>query len=818
MPMESLGKDFRHAFRGLWKRPGFSLLAVLVIALGIGPVTAMFSVLDTLLIRALPYEGADRIVTIWEDNQESGIERDDVAPANFLDWREQAESFEEIAALAPASLDLTGEERPEVLFGAVVTEGFFQALGTRELLGRTFEADDFNPGAGKVVVLSHSLWQRRFGADAGLVGQALQLDGEPYTVVGILPSSFDPHLLPAVGDREVWIPLVLEGWEQEVRGSRWWNAVGRLRSDVSLPQARAEMDSISTRLSRDFPETNQGIRARLVPLREHLAGNARSALLVLQGAVGLLLIIACANLAGLFLARGAERRGEFAIRGALGAERWQMVRQILAESCGIAMAGGLFGIVLAHWTVRLITAFAPADVPRLEQVVLNGRVLVLAIALVLVTTLVAGLIPSLRLSRTDPTGTLGQQRTTPMGEIDRRLRSGMVVAQIALSVVLLVGAGLLARAFVQLLGVDPGFDRENVAAVQIFHSRSGETPQERREFVRQVVERIGALPGVRSAGGVSAMPFIETNISPQQAFLIADRPQPREGEASNAFISVATPGYFRTLGIPLREGRGIEARDDESAPQIAVVSEALRRRHWPDESPVGQRIRFFEGGDASYLSDTSQWVEIVGIVGQVRHEGLDREPRPEIFLPHAQTNMGAMTFVARGRGDAEALLEPMQETIWELDSLQTVYRAATVRELVAKSVSTRRFNLWLLGAFAGVALTLAAIGLYGVVSYSTRSRFHEFGVRIAMGASRSDIFRLVLRQGSFMVLGGLVLGLAGALAVSRTMTTLLYEISPWDGWTFAGVAVLLGCVALLASYIPARRATHLDQVEALRQE
>lgn len=816
--METLVQDLRHSLRGLGKRPGFTALAVLVVALGIGAATAMFSVLDTLLLRALPYEGADRIVTIFEENAESGLERDDVAPGNFFDWREQAKSFEEIAALVPTSLDLTGKERPEVLFGAAVTEGLFEALGTRALLGRTFRSEDFTPGSGKVVILSHSLWQRRFGADPGLVGKALPLDGEPHTVVGILPGGFNPHLLPAVRDREAWVPYVVEGWEEEMREGRWWNAVGRLRPGVSLAQARAEMDAISARLARDFPNTNQGIRANLIPLREHLAGHARTALLVLQGAVGLLLAIACANLAGLFLARGTERQGELAIRAALGAGRWRLVRQLLAESVVVALLGGVVGLVLAYWTVALITTLAPADIPRLEQASVDGRVLLFSLALAGLTALVAGIVPSLRLSRPDFRGSLKQQRTVTAGEADRRLRVGIVVAEIALSVVLLVGAGLLARSFLRLLGVDPGFDRENVAAIQVFHNRDGETPQQRREFFRQAVERIEALPGVRSAAAVSALPFIESNISPQLSFVVQGRPQPREGETPNAFISMATPDYFRTLGIPLREGRGIEPADNEGAPRVAVVSEALRQRHWPSESPVGKQIRFLGDSTEDFFEDPTRWVQIVGVVGQVRHEGLDREPRPEIFLPHAQTHMRAMTFVARTDGDAAALLEPMQEAIWALDPLQTVYRTATLQELVAKSVAARRFNLWLLGTFAVVALTLAAIGLYGVVSYSTRTRFHEFGIRMALGADRADIFQLVLRQGAIMTLGGLALGLAGALAMTRTLATLLYEVAPWDGWTFAGAAFLLAAVALLASYIPARRATRVDQVEALRQE
>lgn len=815
--METLARDVRHSLRALGKRPGFTALAVLVVALGIGAATAMFSVLDTLLIRALPYDGADRIVTIWEENAESGLERDDVAPGNFLDWREQAKSFERLAALAPSSLDLTGEERPEVLFGAAVTEGFFEAMGTRALVGRTFRSEDFGEGSGKVVVLSHSLWQRRFGGEPDLVGKALRLDGEPHTVIGILPASFAPHLLPAVGDREAWVPLVLEGWEGEMRGSRWWNAVGRLRPGVPLAEARAEMDAISTRLAREHPDTNRGIRANLVPLREHLAGHSRTALLVLQGAVGLLLAIACANLAGLFLARGTERQEELAIRAALGAGRWRLVRQFLTESFVVALLGGIAGLVLAYWTVALITTVGPADVPRLDQARVDGRILLFTLAVAALTALVAGIFPSYRLSRPGFEGSLKQRSAATAAEANRRLRAGIVVAEIALSVVLLVGAGLLARSFVRLLGVDPGFDRENVAAVQVFRNRDGETPQQRREHFRQVVERIRALPGVRSAGAVSALPFIETNVSPQLELAIAGRPRPRAGEAPNAFISMATPDYFRTLGIPLREGRGIEPADVAGAPPVAVVSEALRRRHWPGESPVGKQIRFIDDSAEAYIEDPARWIRIVGVVGQVRHDGLDRDPRPEIFLPAAQASIGAMTFVVRADGDAAALLDPMKETVWALDPMQTVYRAATLEELVARSVAARRFNLWLLGTFAVVALALAAIGLYGVVSYSTRARFHEFGVRMALGADRPDILRLVLRQGALMIAGGLVLGLLGALALSRTLATLLYEVGPWDGWTFAGAASVLAAVALLASYVPARRATRVDQVEALRQ-
>ncbi|MEM9557515.1 MAG: ABC transporter permease [Acidobacteriota bacterium] len=821
--MESLVRDVRQTLRRLAKRPGFTLLAVIVVALGVGAATGIFSVLDTLLFRALPYEGGDRIVTIWEENAEAGIERDDVAPANFFDWREQARSFENIAALAPAILDFTTENRAEILFGSIVTEGFFQVMGTRVDQGRSFAPEDFRPGSGKVVLLNHSLWERRFGADPSILGRVLQLDGQPHTVIGVLPESFDPDLLPTVGAREVWMPLVPEGWERHVRGSRWWNVVARLQPEASLETARAEMDAISNRLAEDHPETNRAIRAHLVPLRDHLAGHAGSALMILQGAVALLFVVACANLAGLFLARGAESQGDYTIRTALGAGRWRLIRLFLLESTLIASLGGVLGTVLAFWMVDLLTSLAPPDGPRLDAVRVDARVLLFTFALVAVTAFVAGILPALRLSRSNLADSLRAGRRG-LVSVDRGLRSALVVAEIALSVVLLVGAGLLAQSFVRLLGVDKGFDSENVAAVQVFRNvgedPDAETIQQRREYFRQVVERIDVLPGVRSAAAVSVMPFIETNVSLRQSFVIAGRPEPRPGDVPASYLTMATPGYFRTLGIPLVEGRDLEPGDHDNAPWVAVVNEALQQRHWPGENPVGQRIRLLDSGNSDFLGEveSERWVEIVGIVGQVRHEGLDREPRPELFLSHTQARIGSMTFVARTAGDASALLEPMKEQVWALDPLQTVYQAATLQDLVAESVSARRFNLWLLGTFAVVALVLAAIGLYGVVSYTTRMCLPDFGVRMALGANRLDIFGMVLRQSAVLVLVGFSLGLAGALALTRVLGSFLHEVAPWTGWTFAGPGALLGTVALLASVLPALRATQVDPSQTLRQD
>jgi putative ABC transport system permease protein len=811
--------DVKMALRQLRSRPGFSLLAVLVIALGIGAATAIFSVLDTLVLRTLPYDDADRIVTIWENNRESGLLRDDVAPANFLDWREQAESFEAIAALEPYSLDLAGDERPEVLFSGRVTESFFEVLGTRALYGRTFRAEDY--AEGKVVVIGERLWERRFGSDPDLVGRAIELDGEPYTVVGIVPQYFDPNLNPTVRERETWIPLVLEGWEETVRGSRWWRVVAKLREETSLAEARAEMDAISGRLATDYPETNAAIRANVVPFHDHLLGNARPALFILQGAVLFLLLIACANIASLLLARGTERESEFAIRAALGAGRPRLMRQLLTESATLAVVGGAVGVLLALWGVDLLAAIGPTGIPRLDEVSVDGRVLGFAVVLVLGTALLFGIIPAAHFSRPDLQSSMKETRTSTAGSARQRIRNGMVVAEVALSVILVVGAGLLARSFVSLLEVDPGFRPARVAAVQIFRYTEGETSEQRRVFFAEALDRIRALPGIRSAGAVTALPMIEANIAVQRQFQIEGRALERPEDTPNTFVAFATGDYFRTMGIPLLAGRVIERSDGPDGRRVAVITESLAHRYWPAESPIGQRVRVDPHGDEDDEAAGEQGWEVVGVVGQVRHDGLDHEPRPELFLPHAQVSgglAGSMTLVARTEGDPAAYLEPMQEQVWALDPTQTIYRAATLGELLAKSVATRRFNLGLLGSFAAIALLLAAVGIYGVISYTTKARTHEIGVRMALGAGHGKVLREVMGRGLVLTLIGVAIGLLGSLGLTRVMTDLLYGIGPRDPLTFVGVAVLLAAVALMATYLPARRATAVDPAVTLRSE
>lgn len=811
--MESLFQDLKFSLRQLVTRPGFTIVAVTVLALGIGAATAIFSVLDTLVIRALPYDDPERIVTVWERDLETGTERGGVAPGDFYDWRDQTESFSALAAVDPWSLDLTGDERPEVLFAARVTEGFFDALAMPMLYGRAFVPEDFE--AGDVVVIGERLWERRFGSDPGLVGTPITLDGTPVTVVGILPREFNPHLHPTVTEREAWIPLVEQGWERQSRGGGWWNVVGKLAPGVSIAEARAEMETISARLEADHPETNEAVRATVVPFRDHLVGDARTALLVLQGAVFFLLLVGCANVASLMLARGTEREGEFALRAALGAGRGRLVRQLLTESIAIAILGGAAGVALAYGALDVIVAIAPSDIPRLDEVVLDGRVLWFALGASLFTALAFGVLPSIHFSRPDLQGAMKEGRSGSAGTLRQRLRGGMVVAEIALSLVLVVGAGLLARSFVELLAVDPGFDGDRVAAVQVFHYPDGETPQERLAFFQQSLDRIRALPGVVSAGAVSALPLIEANVAIQRAFVIEGRAAPRPDERPTTFVAQATVDYFETMGIPVVAGRVFDQEDRDGSIPVTVVSQALAQRHWPAESPIGRRVAIDGYSDAE--GEPVLW-EVIGVVGHVRHEGLDREPRPELFLPQAQAPYGGMVFVARTQGDPRAHLERIREAIWAVDADQAIHRSATLDELLARSVAARRFNLWILGSFAVIALVLAAVGIYGVVSYMTRTRTHEFGVRMALGAGRADIVGEVMRKGLVLTALGIGLGLAGSLGLTRLMSRLLFGVGPRDPLTLLGVAAVLAAVALVATYVPARRATSVDPSRALRIE
>lgn len=801
--------DVRHGLRLLGRNLPFSVAAVAILATGIGANTAVFTIVDRLLLRELPYPESDRIVTLWQTNPPAGIDGEDVSPANFLDWKERSRSFTVMAAADPYSMDYTGGDAPEVFFTALVTEGFFRALGVDAFLGRTLLPEDHQPGRHRVIVVSHAFWKQRFGGDAGIVGRTLQLDGEAWEVVGVLPPDVEPRLLPSSTERGLWAPKVIAEWEPRIRGSAFWNVVARLRHDVTIEQAQSELDAIAATLAREYPRTNANSGVRIVRLRDHLAGAVGDAMVVAGAAVGLVLLIACANVASLLLSRGAERSREFSMRAALGASRGRIVRQMLAESLLLAALACAAGLVLARWGLAAIAALAPAVAAEAARLPLDGRILAFAATLAAVTAFAFGIAPALAFARRSAANLHASRGS---GDCSRAaVRRSLVVAEIALAMVITTGAGLLVRGFVNLLGVDPGFTPRNVLALQMFAWDRHATPEQQVAFFDDVLGRIRELPGIETAGLVMAMPFIESNINVESALRIEGRPAPAAGDEPSTFVNIATTGYFEAMRIPVERGRLFTADDRVGTRPVALVNEALARRYWPGTNPVGQRITV-------QMSGRPWQAEVVGVVGAVRHDGLDGPPRPEAFFPHSQQPSGSMTIVMRGSGDARALLESAKRQVWAVDPLQAFYRTATLDELLSLSTAGRRFSVVLLAALAGVALALSVVGVYALVAFSTRSRAREIGVRMAMGATRSQIVRLVVGETARLVAAGLAFGLVAALGFGRLLQSLLFDVTPGDPLTIAGVAALLAAVTLAASLAPARRATRVDPSAVLRAE
>jgi putative ABC transport system permease protein len=800
--------DLRIAFRQLAKRPSFALVAIVTLALGIGATTTIFSVVDHLMLRDLPFPEADRVVTLWQSNAREGIDRDDVSPGNYFDWKERSASFAAMGAIEPFSFDLTGDNRPEVVLANYVTGGVFEALGIQPVAGRLLQADDFRDNAGAVAVVGWGLWERRFGGDPNLVGRTIVLDGQPTVIVGILPRDLDLGLGYSYARRDLWVPRRLQGWERTSRTSTWWTVVARLAPGATLGQARADMDRVAGGLSTEYPSTNEGIGVEVVPLREHLVGAARPTLLLLAAGVGLVLLVACVNVANLLLARGADRAREIAVRAAIGAGRGRLVGQLLTESLVLALVGAAAGIALSFWAVDLVKAVAPGEIPRFETVAVNLRVLGFGVALSMFTALVFGLAPALRLSRPDVREVLTEGRVTA-GRGRLRARQWLIVGETALALTLLIGAALLLRSFATLLQVDPGFRRDNLLALQVFYWEDDHTAQHRADFFERTLENIRALPGVRSAGAVSAAPFLAANLDIRRAFQVADAPPARPGEEPQTYVATATAEYFETMGIPLLRGRAFDDRDRFGAPAVAVVNETLRRVHFADRDPVGRSVT---------VGSSSTPVEIIGVVGDVRHTGLDAAPRPEMFFSQNQSGNGSMTYFVRASGDPAALIPAVQQVVWNEAPLQTFYQTGTVDALVGATLTGRRFTLLLIGIFAGIGLLMAAVGIYGVISFAVTQRTHEVGIRMALGADRRAVVRMVLGNGLGMAGAGVAIGLVTSVLATRFMRDLLFAVSPLDAVAFAGAVVTLLAAAGLASWLPAHRATRISPVEALRHE
>jgi len=794
--------DLRFALRTLRKNPGFTAATVVTLALGIGANTAIFSVVNGVLLRPLPFPEPGRILALWQNDLGDGIVKNTVSMPNFLDWRDQNTVFAAMAAYGLDAVTIAGPTAPVRVRIANVSEGFFDVMGIAPLLGRSFGPEDHRPGVPPAIVLSRATWQASFGADPTVVGRQIRLDGQSATIVGVMPEGFS---FPRnVGG---WKPRTIDPATMPGRGLVYLQVVGRLKPGVTLPEARAEMTAIAGRLEREYPEANPGVGITMLPLQEDLVGDVRTPLLVLLGAVACVLLIACGNVANLLLARGVGRQREVAVRVALGAARWRVVRQFFAENLLLAALGGLAGLLAGLWSFAALTSLLPADLPRADDVRLDGTVLAFTVAVSMLAGLVFGLLPALNASRADLADALRERVVAGAG---RRLRNGLVVAEMALAMTLLVGAGLLVVSFTRLQAVPPGFDPSRVLASSIvLPSSRYATPDSEIAFYRRVLDELRAIPGMESVGAVTTLPLQGSELA--LSFAIEGRPEPTPDDTPDASFDAVTADYFRTLRIPILAGRAFTPADDRDAPPVVMVSESLARRYWPGEDVVGRRIRVDWGDDPPFR-------EIVGVVADVHHAELGTAPAPTMYTPIAQVPFRFAYLVARTAGDPAALSGAVRTAIGRVDPDLAPGTVAPFERTVSASVAQPRFRSRLVAGFAALALLLAVIGLSGVLSYSVAQRRGEIGVRMALGARSSEILRLVLREGLALASAGVALGAVGAVTLRNTLDSLLFGVSAVDARIYLGLAALLTAVALVAAYLPARRAARVDPVTALRAE
>jgi len=811
--METLVKDIRYGLRSLLKHPAFTALVVVTLALGIGASTAIFSVVNTVLLRRLPYAQAERIVAIHEIDQKG--KRGQVTPANFLDWRAQNTVFAHLAAILTRPANLALGDQAERIELAMTSANFFDVFSTEPERGRLFIPTDEQAGHAPIVVVSHALWQRRFGGDPELVGKSITLDGQSYTVVGITPAGFQ------YPDRtEVWVPpfrlapTLNERMDPtQVRGFGMLSAVALLKPGVSLQQAASDMETVTARLRQQFPDTNNRRFNRVVSLHAHLVGETGSMLLLLFGAVSFVLLIACANVANLLLAGAASRQKEMAIRTALGASRWRVMQQLLTESTILALAGGALGLLLALWGVALMTKLLPQDFPRLAEINLDWRVLGFTLGASVLTGILFGLAPALQISRTDVQESLKESGRGASGsKRQNRLRNLLIVGEVALSVVLLAGAGLLFRSFLHLQSVNAGFTPQQVLTVRL--TPSG--PNYSRDavymsFYSQVMQRISDLPGVQAVGAINTLPLGK---GPTAGIRIEGAPlETRDKWPSTNYRGVSSD-YFRAMNIPVVQGRAFTERDTENAPLVMIVNQALARRDFPNENPIGKRINL--GGNNPQGQPI--WWEIVGVTADIRNLELREEATPEFYLSALQDTWTGMSVVVRTAVEPASLVPEVRRIVAEVDKSAPVSEVKTMEHIVDEAVTQPRFNLFLLGLFGGIALLLSAAGIYGVTAYAVAQRTHEFGIRMALGAQVGDVLRMILGQGMRLIAVGIVIGLVASFALTRLLKSLLFGVSVTDPLTFVAITLLLTFVALLACYIPARRATKVDPLVALRYE
>ena len=809
--MQTIMQDLRYGVRTLWQRPGFTAVAAITLALGIGANTALFSVVNGVLLRSLPYPDADRLVMLWEVSPKSRSNH--VSYPNFNDWRQQSQSFQYISAN-------TGKwGGPETVIGGAepvrasvvsVFRNFFDVFGVKPIVGRTFTPEESNLGTNPVAVVSFGFWQRSLGADAKLADHKLKIGSSSFNVIGVMPQSFSyPQ------DTDVWVSREQLFTDESSRSSHNFAGVARLKPGVTIAQAQAEMTAIAHRIAEQDPSDKTHNDVNVISIKDQLTGAIRPALLMLLAAVGFVLLIACANVGNLMLARAVSRRREIAIRTALGASRLRIVRQLLTESLLLGLLGGVLGLAVAYWLIQSLIALGPTTIPRLDSIRIDSGTLLFTLGISLLASVLFGLAPALRTSRPDLNETL-KEGGRGSGGGSSLLRNTLVTAEMALTLVLLIGAGLLLKSFWRVQQVSPGFSSDNVLTMQVSLPDSEYDNSNRKiGFYRQVFERLKAQPGVESAGMINELPMSGVEIN--GAFGIAGRPLDQAGYAS---FRVIGPDYFRAMKIPLIKGRFFTEQDNEAAEPVALISQLVAETTFKGEDPIGKRV--LSTNDASSRADfehSEYWPRIVGVVGDVKHFGLEAASTATLYVCYMQRprRIGDMTIVVRGKGDATDLAAVTRREMKAVGkNLPMTF--AGMDQVVSRSTANRRYNLILLGTFAGLALLLAAIGIYGVISYAVSQSTRELGIRVALGAQASDVLKLVIGQGILLAGAGVGIGIAGALALTRLMTTLLYEVRATDPWIFAGVSLLLILVALLACYVPARRATKVDPLVALRYE
>jgi putative ABC transport system permease protein len=806
--MDTFLNDVRYAIRNLLKRPGFTLIAVVTLALGIGANSTIFSAVHSLLLRPLPFPELERVVAVWDKMPSRGVERNEVAMANYLDWRAQSQSFDNLALYRWWSTNLTGVDPPERIQGFLVTGNFFDTIGTKPIMGRGFYDEENQPGKDAVAIITHSLWQRRFGGDPNILNKTISLNSVTRTIVGVMPEHFN---FPK--GSEVYAPIAITPELTRSRRNHSYYVIGRLKPGISVSSAQSDIDTIVGRLEQQYPETNTGLGANVFPIVKDTVRMYDTALWIMMGAVGFVLLIACANVANLMLARASGRQKEIALRAALGASRWRIIRQLLTESVIVALLGGVLGVLIGFWGIDLLRAANPGEAakfaPGWHNLGINLVVLGFTLALSLLSGIVFGLAPAWQLSKPDINSALKEGgRQTSSGS--HRLRSSLVVFEMALSLVLLVGAGLLVRSFLTLLKTNPGFNPESVLTMNlVLPVAKYKDDSQRAAFYSELVSRVKAVPGIQSAALVNYLPLGGSNSSAN--FLVEGEPEPSAGQESGGRYRVCTPDYFQTMGISLLKGRGFTEQDKADGPPVLIVNETMARKHWPNGDAIGKRIRFY--GPA----EQNPWLEIVGVVNDVKHE-LNIPTTPEFYLPHAQDSWNSMIVVARTTSEPAAMSSVIKQQVWAIDKDQPVFDVRTMKEVRSISVALYSFSSVTLGIFAGVALLLASVGIYGVMAFAVAQRTHEIGVRMALGAKAFDVLKLVVVHGMKLALIGVAIGLAGAWALTGFMKSLLFGVEATDLFTFSAVALCLLIAALLACYIPARRATKVDPLVALRYE